>query len=614
MLMRIFVTQAVIISLVLAVTVFGQAPRPVAAKRGDAATRDIEQLLIEVTPGSNPDGLFSQEAKRIAGILSGSARKSPVFMDETGLNREFVLNAAAAHLAAAAPEKKIYKVNWGAVLSNSKSDRGLTKSVKALLAASPAGSKVLYVEDISAFSTDSQWPGPVISGLDPSCRRQREIAGRSGGPARRLSGARSQPTSDLKGRFQKVDSFGDPDPFVGDKLSPDLRELVAEGDPNRVVKVILQADDISNPSLLNVLRRNNVEIESRAENLDMIVANLPVRVAEQVASARGARHLSLDRETRVLGHIETTTGASLVRTVQQGLNLGLLGATVLNTSSYLDGTGIGIAVVDSSIREDHRSFVADNGSSRVITRRNFTQDSNVTQDEYGHGSHVASLAAGGDGANLSSADGTYLSNYRGIASNANVINVRVLEDNGAGSTASLINALDWLYTVRTQYNVRIVNLSLGAPAIETWRNDPLCRAARKLTAAGIVVVAAAGNNGKDANGQKIYGAIHSPGNDPSVITVGAANTFGTDRRDDDGVTTYSSRGPTRSHWTDNAGVKHYDHLIKPDLVAPGNLVIGARAKGNDIADENPELAVPSSADDSRKDDVPQWNIDGYADR
>ncbi len=81
-------------------------------------------------------------------------------------------------------------------------------------------------------------------------------------------------------------------------------------------------------------------------------------------------------------------------------------------------------------------------------------------------------------------------------------------------------------------------------------------------------VAAAGNDGKNASGQKIYGQIHSPGNEPSVITVGASNTFGTDSRADDTITTYSSRGPTRSSWTDEQGVQHYDNLIKPDVSLP----------------------------------------------
>ena len=76
--------------------------------------------------------------------------------------------------------------------------------------------------------------------------------------------------------------------------------------------------------------------------------------------------------------------------------------------------------------------------------------------------------------------------------------------------------------------------------------------------AGIVVVAAAGNMGKAANGQPQYGAIGSPGNAPWVITVGASSTNGTVRRQDDTMAAFSSRGPTM-----------YDYAAKPDLVAPG---------------------------------------------
>src|SRR4030095_7446469 len=103
----------------------------------------------------------------------------------------------------------------------------------------------------------------------------------------------------------------------------------------------------------------------------------------------------------------------------------------------------------------------------------------------------------------------------------------------------------------------------------------------------------------DATGRKIYGRIHAPGNDPSVITVGATNTFGTDKRADDGVTTYSSRGPTRSYRTE-AGVRYYDHIIKPDLVAPGNKLIGAQGKGNRIVSEFPQLECTPASSSNHK--------------
>ncbi|HEX8146556.1 MAG TPA: S8 family serine peptidase, partial [Pyrinomonadaceae bacterium] len=141
---------------------------------------------------------------------------------------------------------------------------------------------------------------------------------------------------------------------------------------------------------------------------------------------------------------------------------------------------------------------------------------------------------------------------------------------------------------------------LGTSAVDSYRNDPLCRAARKLVDAGLVVVAAAGNEGKDAAGQKTYGRIHSPGIEPSVITVGASNSFGTDARADDAVTTYSSRGPTRGFWTDLLGVRRHDNLVKPDLVAPGNKIVDAAAVDNYLLMTNPGLDAGVSPVDARR--------------
>src|SRR6185369_1910901 len=132
----------------------------------------------------------------------------------------------------------------------------------------------------------------------------------------------------LKARFTRVD-VEDEDPFVGDKLSPDLRSLVATADANKKVRVILQSDDINNTALRRVLAANNVQIESRAEDLDMLVVNVLPRVAAEIASVAGVKHLSLDRELNNLGHIEKTTGASIARTINQGLNISLLGTGIL---------------------------------------------------------------------------------------------------------------------------------------------------------------------------------------------------------------------------------------------------------------------------------------------
>jgi serine protease AprX len=222
--------------------------------------------------------------------------------------------------------------------------------------------------------------------------------------------------------------------------------------------------------------------------------------------------------------------------------------------------------------------------SQPPARSKFSKDftgENRTDDPWGHGTHVAAIAAG-DGAPTSGA-------YEGIAPAASLVNLRVLNSQGVGRVSGVLAALDWLIANKGNYGVRVVNMSLGTPAINSYEDDPICNAVRKLVDAGVVVVAAAGNNGKDANGQKIYGAIDCPGNEPSAITVGASNSFGTDPRNEDSVTTYSSRGPTRSFSVDSYGLVHFDNIIKPDLIAPGNKIIAAEAIGNGLLKRYSEL-------------------------
>ena len=89
-----------------------------------------------------------------------------------------------------------------------------------------------------------------------------------------------------------------------------------------------------------------------------------------------------------------------------------------------------------------------------------------------------------------------------------------------------------------------------------------------------------GNFGKAAEGRPVYGGITTPGNSPFAITVGALNTKGTPFRSDDEVASYSSKGPTM-----------FDHLVKPDLVAPGNRILGLAAPGSRLVRAHPELVV-----------------------
>ena len=103
--------------------------------------------------------------------------------------------------------------------------------------------------------------------------------------------------------------------------------------------------------------------------------------------------------------------------------------------------------------------------------------------------------------------------------------------------------------------------------------------------AGIVVVVASGNNGRDNSaGNHGYGTIMSPGNDPYVITVGAMKTMGTVLRADDQIASYSSKGPSV-----------VDHVVKPDLVAPGNRIVSLRDAGSTLDMASPEARVAAGS-------------------
>jgi serine protease AprX len=245
------------------------------------------------------------------------------------------------------------------------------------------------------------------------------------------------------------------------------------------------------------------------------------------------------------------TGASAV---WQGTS-SLLGSTPGYT-----GAGIGVAVVDSGIAP-HTAV-----SDRVIARVNFVAwESPSTGDPYGHGTHVAGIIGG----NTTAAKYVTPAYAGGSAPSVRLIDVRVLGSNGMGYTSDVIAGIDWAVASRTQFGIRVINLSLGHAVAEPSATDPLCQAVQRAVTAGIVVVASAGNYGLTSTGAPVLGGITSPGNSPYALTVGAIDTAGTVDRSDDTVAPYSSRGPTA-----------FNMGVKPDVVAPGTRVVSLEAQSS----------------------------------
>src|SRR5262249_44541096 len=230
-----------------------------------------------------------------------------------------------------------------------------------------------------------------------------------------------------------------------------------------------------------------------------------------------------------------------------------------------------VAVVDSGITP-HAAL-----GTKVVYNKSFVTGDPSTNDVYGHGTHIAGIIAGSN---------TFVTPLYtgGIAPSANLLNLRVLGNDGTGLTSDVIDGIEWAVNNRQTYNIRVINLSLGHPVMEPSTTDPLCLAVADAVNHGIVVVASAGNAGKSANGRMVLGSIASPGNSPLALTVGALNTWGTVNRSDDSVTTHTSRGPTR-----------FELAVTPTVEAPRIKIVSLQAKGAYLPTMYPALHVAGSS-------------------
>src|SRR5207248_857567 len=104
-------------------------------------------------------------------------------------------------------------------------------------------------------------------------------------------------------------------------------------------------------------------------------------------------------------------------------------------------------------------------TSRIVYSQNFDPSANTTTDLYGHGTHVAGIIAG-DGASSSCSNCTVT--FKGIAPNANIVNLRALDQNGSATDSTVIAAIQQAIALKNQYNIRVINLSLGRGVFESY--------------------------------------------------------------------------------------------------------------------------------------------------
>ncbi len=355
-----------------------------------------------------------------------------------------------------------------------------------------------------------------------------------------------------------------------DKIAKDLRDQLDAG-ATGPIRVIVGTVRENHPDPFGALNELRSWMEDRKQpwidDLAFMGATIMELTRDEIldlASHDDVRHITPNRTVRsTLGVSVRAVGADQVRD--------------LEPNTELDGSGVTVAVIDSGVDKNHPDFLNQGTTSRVYSVDFHDPTGGAGEDEFGHGTHVAGIACG-NGSRSDQEDFPFV----GVAPKANILNLRALGPDGSGSLLNVINAIGFCISKKDAYNIRVINLSLGMPVFSHFYEDPLCIATAYAVQAGITVVVSAGNNGS-SDDQVLMGGINSPGSAPWVITVGATKTRGTVARDDDDVTTFSSRGPTA-----------YDGLFKPDLVAPGNEIAGPLAQGCHIAENYPELSVPLS--------------------
>lgn len=208
----------------------------------------------------------------------------------------------------------------------------------------------------------------------------------------------------------------------------------------------------------------------------------------------------------------------------------------------LTGKGVGVAIFDTGIGY-HPDLFFDSANQKLAAFVDTLSGRNVPYDDNGHGTHITGIIAG--------SGKTCHGLFEGIAPECHYIMIKVLNHRGEGNTENVLAGIAWLLKHYKEYNIRIVNISVGSSRGKDFdENSPLVQGVNNLWKAGLTVFTAAGNHGPTPS------SIGAPGNSRKIITVGSSDVMQGDSKND-----YSGRGPTRNC------------IKKPDIIAPGSNIV-----------------------------------------
>jgi hypothetical protein len=299
------------------------------------------------------------------------------------------------------------------------------------------------------------------------------------------------------------------------------------------------------------------------DSVNVVSARLSDQALATVASDRAVLRATTDARVAAVGG--GRNGKDLDRVGSQSTkdSIGIAAINAADVWPLTTGAGVVVALMDSGIGAH-----PDLPNGKVIARVDLANDNASGLDPAGHGTHLAGIIAG---------HGT---EFRGVAPDARLVDIRVLDQSGGGTLLSVVAGFEWLLDNRAALGIRVLNLSFGTTQTSSYHADLLAALAESAWFAGVTVVAAAGNDGDEV------GTISTPGADPFIITAGSFDDQGTRNEQDDRQSAFSSRGPTK------------DGFTKPDVLAPGRRVVSLRATGSQAAPLQPDVEPGRSGKNS----------------
>lgn len=333
-------------------------------------------------------------------------------------------------------------------------------------------------------------------------------------------------------------------------------------DADKTLPLIIDFDHTPGEEEIQMLvEQVNYQHQWTLEGIDALAGRVPAGDILEASRLPGVVMLELD------GILEVTNGDAAVL---HGVD------TVWQDTGY-DGSGSTVAIIDTGIDGNHSSLDDQDddpttNDPKVIAFYDPVNNPSLTNgtevfayDDQGHGSHCAGTTAG---------TGAPTYEHIGMAPQASLVGVKVLDAGGSGSFATVMAGMEWTVENRYKFNIRAASMSLGGPGAIEWTSseeDSVNRYANEMVRAGIALFIAAGNNAVSAQ-------IGTPGSAEDAITVGALDK-------NSAIAVYSSQGPTE------------EGRVKPNIAYVGSNVMSvAFNTGDQYTDmSGTSMATPGAA-------------------